>query len=712
MREERARLAEEAAKASSRSDLFKELVERYEGYESGVKTLMEKGTEEALVHGVVGDLVKCRDQRYEPAVVAALANALQYVVVEGKRKAIESVRLLKDAGRGSATMVLLDSIPGTGKRSDIEVMREGILGRVTDFVECEARYRPLIDYLLGSVVVVEDLDRAFSLSDGDGKYGFVTPDGDALFSGHILRAGSNGHSTNVLIGRKDKLRQFADEAKALLKLAEEQQRAFEELRAGLEDLEEKRLSKEKACEELERAFNEKEKLLGSKTSEMRAREGARSEVAREISDLRESLAAVDRQVAHFTGPEGAAAEFQADLFDSSAEESELQAKVVELAAGVKETGEEIHSLRSERALLEAKVERLGREVEALGKEIEEMDAAGSDLDAALEELGEKEGALGDVMKDIMAQADSVDEERRGVVEKKRGLESEIEEARKKIKELSRARENLLERKQAVESEISLIEVKSDTLRERTLEDYETDISDIDFAELDEIEDHGRELENLKQHLRRLGPVNLIALEEFGVEKERLDFLQSQRDDLAKARESLDEAIIQINRKARAEFVETFAVVRKDFRKNFQTLFEGGDADLRLLDEADPLESPIEILARPGGKKLEHISLLSGGERALTAIAFLFAVYHTRPSPFCLLDEVDAPLDDANIMRFRKMLTEFSVNTQFIIVTHNKKTMEMASCLYGVTMEEPGVSKIVSVRIDREREEIEEPAPVG
>ena len=162
----------------------------------------------------------------------------------------------------------------------------------------------------------------------------------------------------------------------------------------------------------------------------------------------------------------------------------------------------------------------------------------------------------------------------------------------------------------------------------------------------------------------------------------------------------------------AEFVEIFAVVRRDFRNNFQTLFEGGDADLRLVDEADPLESPVEILARPGGKKLEHISLLSGGERALTAIAFLFAVYHTRPSPFCLLDEVDAPLDDANILRFRNMLTELSKNTQFIMVTHNKKTMEMASCLYGVTMEEPGVSKLVSVRIDRERDEVLEPAPVA
>lgn len=712
MREERARLSEEAAKASSRSDLFKELVERYEGYESGVKTLMEKGTEEALVQGVVGDLVRCRDRRYEPAVVAALSNALQYVVVEGKRKAIESVRLLKDAGRGSATMVLLDSIPGTGRRSGFEVKREGILGKVTDFVECEARYRPLIDHLLGNVVVVEDLDRAFSLSAGDGMYGFVTPEGDALFSGHILRAGSNGHSPSVLIGRKDKLRQFADEARALTELAQEQQRAFEELRAGLEDLKAERLEREKACEGLERALNEKEKLLESKTSEMRARESARSEVMREIGDLRESLAAVEGQMAHFTGPGGAAAGFQADLFDPSGEESDLRAKVARLRAEVKQTGEEIHSLRSTKALLEAKVERLGREVRSLKKEVEDLEAAESDLAGALEELAEKEGALADRMKDLMARADGVDEERRRVVEKKRGLENDIEGVRRKIKEFSRAREDLLEKKQAVESEISLIQVKSDTLRERALEDFETDISDVDFAALDEIEDHEHELESLKQHLGRLGPVNLIALEEFDVEKERLDFLQSQRDDLVRARESLDEAIIQINRKARAEFADTFAVVRKDFRKNFQTLFEGGDADLRMVDEADPLESPIEILARPGGKKLEHISLLSGGERALTAIAFLFAVYHTRPSPFCLLDEVDAPLDDANILRFRRMLTGFSVSTQFIIVTHNKKTMEMASCLYGVTMEEPGVSKIVSVKIDREREEIQEPAPVA
>lgn len=241
-----------------------------------------------------------------------------------------------------------------------------------------------------------------------------------------------------------------------------------------------------------------------------------------------------------------------------------------------------------------------------------------------------------------------------------------------------------------------------------VEEYELDIDQVDLEALQACENAEEELASLKGHLKNLGPVNLVALEEYDVEKERYDFLKTQRDDLVKARESLDEAILQINRRARAEFMETFQKVKKDFRRNFQTLFQGGDADLRLRYEADPLESPIDILAQPSGKKLEQISLLSGGERALTAIAFLFAVYYTKPSPFCLLDEVDAPLDDANVMRFVELIKDFSKRTQFMMVTHNKKTMESASCLYGVTMQEPGVSRMVSVRLERAQDEVLEP----
>ena len=239
-----------------------------------------------------------------------------------------------------------------------------------------------------------------------------------------------------------------------------------------------------------------------------------------------------------------------------------------------------------------------------------------------------------------------------------------------------------------------------------LAEYGVDLETISDDEISEVKDCDAELSRLKDALRSLGAVNLVAIGDYQKEKERYDFLLAQKEDLIKARNDLNQAIVQINRKARAEFKDTFERVRQDFRKNFQILFEGGDADLRLRSEDDPLESPIEIFVQPLGKRLGQISLLSGGERALTAIAFLFAVYHTKPSPFCLLDEVDAPLDDTNVRRFLGLVKELSKKTQFVVVTHNKKTMEAASCLYGVTMEEPGVSKVVSVKLVSDAEKLQ------
>jgi chromosome segregation protein len=209
-----------------------------------------------------------------------------------------------------------------------------------------------------------------------------------------------------------------------------------------------------------------------------------------------------------------------------------------------------------------------------------------------------------------------------------------------------------------------------------------------------------ELEGLRERFAALGPVNLLALEDYTKRKERHEFLVQQRADLLKAKEQLLEAIEKINTTASQLFTETFEKVQGHFRDLFMTLFEGGDAELRTIGE-DPLESEIEIAAKPRGKHLQSISLMSGGERALTAIALLFALYLVKPSPFCLLDEVDAPLDDANVDRFLRMLERFSKRTQFVVITHNKKTMEAANCLYGVTMQELGISKLVSVKFDGE-----------
>jgi len=220
------------------------------------------------------------------------------------------------------------------------------------------------------------------------------------------------------------------------------------------------------------------------------------------------------------------------------------------------------------------------------------------------------------------------------------------------------------------------------------------------------EEREARLRYLQDKLRSIGPVNLLAVQDYEERRQRLGFLNGQRKDLDDARQQLLEAIEKINATASELFLKTFEQVNKNFIQVFTTLFQGGEAALVLTGE-DPLEAEIEILARPRGKKPQSLSLLSGGEKALTAIALLFAIYLEKPSPFCILDEVDAPLDDANIDRFVGLLRDFSAKTQFIVVTHNKKTMEVADALYGVTMQEPGVSKLVSVRWNRERQDVDQ-----
>jgi chromosome segregation protein len=208
----------------------------------------------------------------------------------------------------------------------------------------------------------------------------------------------------------------------------------------------------------------------------------------------------------------------------------------------------------------------------------------------------------------------------------------------------------------------------------------------------------KKIETAKEKLKKLGNVNTAAEEEYETENERLEFLTTQRDDLLEAKNSLNEAITKINRKARVMFTETFEEIREKFITTFGELFQGGEADLRLSESDDPLEGDVEIFATPQGKRMKNIRLLSGGEKALTAIALLFSIYMVKPSPFCILDEVDAPLDDANVNRFTSLLRRLSERTQFIIITHNKRTMEICDTLYGVTMNEPGVSQMISIEL--------------
>jgi chromosome segregation protein len=296
-----------------------------------------------------------------------------------------------------------------------------------------------------------------------------------------------------------------------------------------------------------------------------------------------------------------------------------------------------------------------------------------------------------------------------MIDRKKSVDSEYNTKRNqthaielKIKDERRLHDDSLGITHELEIKLSELTMKSENLVTRAREEYGFILELKEYADAQgfEIEAARDEAHALKEKIASLGPVNFAAFEEFKSEKERLEFISTQRNDLVEAEHTLLSTIEEINNTAQRTFSETFDKIRNNFIATFKSLFdEGDDCDLRLEDGVDPLEARIEIVAKPRGKRPTSIDLLSGGEKTLTAIALLFAIYLVKPSPFCILDEVDAPLDDSNIDRFSRILRKFSDNTQFIVVTHNKRTMEAANAMYGVTMEEEGVSKLVSVRFN-------------
>jgi len=284
------------------------------------------------------------------------------------------------------------------------------------------------------------------------------------------------------------------------------------------------------------------------------------------------------------------------------------------------------------------------------------------------------------------------------------LKSEGSSIETAINEIRTEKDNILDANRDLEIKLSEYEIKKNNLIEHINEEYSLKIERKKFDDNDTFafDSHKEEVHELRQKIRNLGPINLLAYSEFEEERDRLEFLNKQRDDLVESEKDIVKTIEEINLTAQSKFAETFNQIRENFIRVFRSLFDPGDeADLRLEEGADPLEGKIEIIAKPKGKRPTSIELLSGGEKTLTAIALLFAIYLVKPSPFCILDEIDAPLDDANIDRFTRLIKEFSQNTQFIVVTHNKRTMEAAETLYGVTMQEEGVSKLVSVHFNED-----------
>jgi chromosome segregation protein len=342
---------------------------------------------------------------------------------------------------------------------------------------------------------------------------------------------------------------------------------------------------------------------------------------------------------------------------------------------------------------------------------DEIEQARGDIATCTTTIEAHEGQL----KEMFEQREKLSEQQSRLREVQSGIIEKVTEAEKRIKEARDLRESLNDEIHKLEMRSNTISGEISAVRSRLLEEYETDVVGLEMERPDDkLDDTAAQehLRNQKEKLKKFGAVNLLALEEYGTASEREKFLREQLDDLEAAKRDLQATISKINITARRMFLETFEKARENFQTLFVELFSGGDADISLTDPEDPLESPIEITARPRGKKLLSIAQMSGGERALTAISLLFSLYLVKPSPFCVLDEIDAPLDDANCHRFLKMIRHFAGQTQFVIITHNKITMEAADNLYGITMEMPGVSRLVAVRFNEAGDIIDQGPDAG
>jgi chromosome segregation protein len=705
---EREDLAGRLARAEERIRALEDSEGRAEGDRAGAEAILGEAREGRLrARGRVADLLEV-DPEWLPAAEAALQEVLSAVMVEGSQEAVAGIRFLRETTRGRCAF-----LSGTGNGSaapdlpaDLQTdPRCGgrLLARMRVSDSASAALRPA----LGRVLVAADLPAALELHAIHSGWSFVTREGDVVLASGLIQGGSEEpgrpgplsrrHARGEEERNRAEILRLRDAAETEREERESARRAIAERLAGSDQrlreadraLVEGRLRLAQREEEaargarLLRVAEEEEARLASEAAQVTAeRRGLEEVLAAEGErrrELEESIAAAAGRVVSDREASTAGAESLGEFRSRVAVERQKLASreedVATWSVAVREERERLNRAEHEAAAATGRITSLAAAIAEVGGSLERGQTERGGRASDLERL---ESSLAGIRTELLA-AEQAEKEARSVLEELRGRIAEADVAAARIGvELEHLESGCRE-----ELGIGLAE-----LRERPLPGEPAGREDLE-----------REIGELRARLERLGAVNLAALEQYREMEERHQFLAKQRRDLEEAIESLRETIRRINRTSREKFLEAFGRIQEEFDRCFTSLFGGGRAELRLLEEEDVLEAGIEITASPPGKRLQSISLLSGGEKAMTAVALLFALFRYRPSPFCVLDEVDAPLDEANVSRFTRMLREMTHETQFILITHNRRSMEAADLLYGVTMEEPGISKVVSMRLD-------------
>jgi chromosome segregation protein len=656
--------------------------------------------------GVLSDLVRV-NKPYRKCFEACLAPVLNGVVASSKEEAVSCLREFVESDSGRVQILYSDRF-GRGAR---EVTGDGVVGSALSLVSIDPSVSGYLESYLSDVVVAEDTDAALKLLADERADRVATLDG-VFFDGpgRIIVAGADDVETTLL--------EYDAKQEELSIAVEIAARSENELEQTRHSLAEGRSGVQRRITETRETVGVLENRIEQLRSNRRDRELAVVRVKEKItafeSTLTENAEALSRLRSRLDANGRGAADGEIQPYPDASTDQNLGAVeelALELEREKESLSEAVGKLKVENVSVSGEIDTLQtkiRNVEKLDEELRQLiQAREEDTERCREQTTVSEEDITGLRSSISVlhyDKETVEEEIESVNESYEEVKRACEDLEQELKQMKDQRDAKRENLERVSVETASLEARITGILEKAEENFDQDlrpcVKDRTLFNPSEWENFDRdELGVLKEKVDNFGPVNMLALDEYNEKKERLDFLTKQKNDLEEAKNTLTLAIRRINREARRRLRETFEQVRQNFKQTFLTLFDGGEVDLLFVDSDDPLEANIKIVANPKGKKLHDISSLSSGERALVALSLLFGIYLVKPSPFCVFDEVDAPLDDANIARFIRLLKSFTDRTQFIVITHNKKTMEAADNLYGVTMQEPGVSKLVSIRLD-------------
>ncbi|MDH5541702.1 MAG: chromosome segregation protein SMC [Nitrospinota bacterium] len=685
----------------ARLESITEVDRSLEGYQDGIKSLLQLGEDNSDIrsklHGTLLEKVKV-DKRFETALEVLLGNKLQALLISKPEDSVEAIELLHKNRLGRSTFLPVEFLDDR-KIADIP-KGNGVIGHATELIETEPNLRPLLKRLLFDVVFVEDIQTAIRLR-ANNDLTFVTARGDVVDRFGVISGGTSGNASEGILERKRAIEELSKSLADNKAMTETLVSELEKVTAELAESESRKEQKEKLLKDEELNLVHEKRDVEAIDLEMRRQSEKINTFQNEIESLDNEKRRLESDISNLSG----------EIANLTDRKSAIAAELAELQKTEKESRGTIAGLAELISNMEIELTSLKGDLNMLTSEKNRLETGISDLTSRIAAMqGEIESANAKKSK-LLEEIELAKEAIHNGLAKKDSLTGKLTELNET---LENARGQIGDKEDHLKRSHDSLDLTKDTLSEARIKNSETTVKISSLSE--KIEEHNFNIDTVKtfdlsgfnieecreryaelrDSMSKIGDVNLSAIEDYNQVMERLTFLTTQRDDLTQSIDDISKVIDKLNRTSRKLFQDTFEQVRANFQVVFKRLFNGGEADMILMDESNMLETGIDIIIRPPGKKRQNITLLSAGEKAMTAVSVLFSVFMVMPSPFCLLDEVDAPLDESNIQRFKDILRDFAETTQFMVITHNQKTMAFADRLYGITMQQPGISQVLSV----------------